>query len=121
MGLQSKEAAAAAVKAAYSAIEDKLGFDIKILDIEHISVMADFFIIASAKNQNQLKAIADYAEEKVYKTGIPLRHSEGYQNTKWILLDFGCVIIHIFTAEEREFYNLERIWKDAKEVLPEDL
>lgn len=104
-----------AVKVAYSAIDDKMGLDITVMDITEISPIADYFIIASAKNSSQLKAIADSVEEQLYKNcNIEKIHMEGLQTKSWILLDFNHFIVHLFNQEDREFYNLERIWADAK-------
>lgn len=110
------------VKAAYKALEDKLAIDIRVLEIRPISVIADYFIIASGSNPNQLKAMADNVEEALYKAGFPLNHSEGTQfNSSWILLDFGDIIVHLFNKEDREFYSLERIWGDAKIIDEKEL
>lgn len=101
---------------ARQALEDKLGADIRVLDLRGISNIADFFVIASGNNANQLRAMADMAEEKLFKAGLKLHHSEGYSGGVWILLDFGSIIIHLFNKEQREFYSLDRVWADAKEV-----
>lgn len=101
---------------ARQALEDKLGADIRVLDLRGISNIADFFVIASGNNSNQLRAMADMAEEKLFKAGLKLHHSEGYSGGVWILLDFGSIIIHLFNKEQREFYSLDRVWADAKEV-----
>ena len=105
-----------AAKLAQEALEDKKGEDIKVLDLIGISNIADYFIIASGNNVNQLRAMADSVEEKLFKEGYKLHHSEGYSGGAWILLDFGEIIIHIFNKEQREFYSLDRVWADAKEV-----
>ena len=102
------------VKAAYKALDDKMAIDINILDIREISVISDYFVIASGNNPNQLKAMADSVEEELYKVGYRLNHSEGFQSKTWILLDFGDIVVHLFNKEDREFYNIERIWGDAK-------
>ena len=101
---------------ARQALEDKLGADIRVLDLRGISNIADFFVIASGNNSNQLRAMADMAEEKLFKAGLKLHHSEGYSGGVWILLDFGSIIIHLFNKDQREFYDLDRVWADAKEV-----
>jgi len=110
-----------ALAAAYKAMDDKFGRDIVMLDISKISIMADYFIIATAGNQIQLKAIADEVMEKLRKIGVNMRHSEGYQTSKWVLLDFGFIIAHIFLKDERELYNLEHIWNDAERISPDSL
>ncbi len=103
-------------KTAIEVMKDKKAEDIKVLDIHEISTMADYFVIASASNSNQIKAIADEIEQKLYEQGCKLIHSEGYQSARWILLNFGDLIIHIFHKEDREFYQLERVWADAKQI-----
>ena len=79
--------------------------------------MADYFIIASGNNRNQLQAIADNVSEKLHKIGADLKQIEGYDTANWILMDYGDVIVHIFDKENRLFYDLERIWSDGKEVI----
>lgn len=110
-----------AVKAAYKALDDKLAVDIRVLEIGEISPMADYFIIASGNNPNQLKAMADTVEEALYKAGCKLNHSEGMQTKSWLLLDFGEIVVHLFNKEDRDFYNLERIWGDARVLTEEEL
>jgi ribosome-associated protein len=103
-------------KIAKEAIEDKKGMDIKVLDLRGLSNITDFFVIASGSNSNQLRAMADMVEEKLFKAGLRLHHSEGYSGGVWILLDFGNIIVHLFNKEERDFYSLDRVWGDAKEI-----
>ena len=102
-----------AAKVAQAAIEDKLGEDIKVLDLQGLSNNADCFVIASGKNANQLHAMANEVEQKLYKEGIKLHHSEGYSSGTWILLDFGNLLVHLFNREQREFYGLDHVWGDA--------
>ena len=110
-----------AVKVAYDAVSDKMGDDITVLDIRDVSIISEYFIIASANNSNQLKAMADHVQEKLHEIGVPMRHVEGVQSARWILLDFGHIIAHLFCKEEREYYRLERLWGDAKPILPDQL
>ena len=114
---QSREMA----KLACEALADKKGEDIRVIDIAGISVLADYFIIASASNPNQLRAMTDEVDEQLYKVGFRLNHSEGVQSKSWILLDFGNIVVHLFNKEDRDFYNLERLWGDAKIVSEDDL
>ena len=109
------------VKLAYAALEDKKAINTKILDISKVSVMADYFLIASGSNQNQVQAMSDSVCEELEKAGFPCRQVEGYRNANWILLDFGDIIVHIFNHEDRLFYDLERIWRDGEEVQIENL
>ncbi|MDR2183061.1 MAG: ribosome silencing factor [Clostridiales bacterium] len=110
-----------AVKAAYNAASDKMGDDIIVLDIRGISVLTEFFVIASANNSNQLKAMADHIQEKLHVLGVRMRHAEGVQSARWILLDFGDIVVQLFRKEEREYYRLEKLWGDAKTILPDEL
>lgn len=109
------------VKLAVSAMEEKKGEDIRIIDIQNVSVIADYFIIANGNNRSQIQAMADELVETLGKAGVACRQTEGYQTANWILLDFGDVIVHIFDKENRLFYNLERIWRDGKEIDPSTL
>jgi ribosome-associated protein len=98
-------------------LEDKKGEDIDVLDISEVSVIADYFVVASAANLPQLNAMKDELEERLYKDyHLDPKDVEGNRNSTWILLDYGDIIIHLFTREDRAFYNLERIWKDGKKV-----
>ncbi len=101
--------------AAWSA-DDKKGKDVKILDIRSLTTVTDHFVVCSGTNVTHVRAIADYVEEQVSSHGLPLHHSEGYPNGRWILLDFVDIVVHVMHEEEREFYNLERLWGDAQEV-----
>jgi ribosome-associated protein len=109
------------VKTAVDAMLDKKAGDVKILDISHISVIADYFIIADGENARQIQAIVDNIEEKLAEAGAENPRIEGYNTATWILLDYNDVIIHIFNREDRLFYDLERIWRDGKEVSIEEM
>ena len=108
----SKKMAALAVEA----LEEKKGEDIKVIDITEISILADYFIITSGMNKNQVQALVDNVEESLGRAGYECRQVEGYQSANWILLDYGDIIVHIFDSENRLFYDLERIWRDGKLV-----
>ena len=97
-------------------IEDKKGGQTVVLDISEISSLADYFVISSANNINQLQAISDDLQELLEKEGLKINKVEGAKNSSWVLLDFTDIVIHLFTKEDRIFYNLERIWADAKQV-----
>ena len=114
---QSKEMA----KIAYNALSDKKGEDIKIIDITGISVLEDYFIIANGNSDSQVNALVDNVEEELHKAGYPLRQREGQASGSWVLLDFGDIIVHVFDKENRLFYDLERIWKDGKDVTIDEL
>lgn len=110
--MQSKEM----VKMAVTALEDKKGEDIQIIDIQNISVLADYFIIASGSNQNQVQAMVDQVQESLHKNGCDCKQIEGYHSANWILMDYGDIIVHVFCREDRLFYDLERIWRDGKTI-----
>ena len=99
---------------ACKAIDDKKGHDIKIIDIHNVSVIADYFVIASGTNSNQVQAIVDNVEEQLGRAGFEAKQIEGNRNSSWILMDYGDVIVHVFDEENRLFYDLERIWRDGK-------
>ena len=101
---------------ACKALEDKKASDIKVIDIEQITTLADYFIIASGSNRNQVQAMADNVDEVLGKAGYQLKQTEGYSSANWILLDYGTVIVHVFYADTRNFYDLEHLWADATPV-----
>lgn len=109
------------VKIIYDALEDKKADDIKIIDIRNVSVIADYFIIADGSNHNQIQAMARNVEEELAKQSIHPKQIEGFQSANWILMDYTDVIVHIFSSEDRLFYDLERIWRDGKSVTLADL
>lgn len=103
------------------ALEEKKAEDITILDISEISVLADYFVIADGNNRNQVQAMADSVEEALGRAGYEPKQIEGYQTANWILMDYKDVIIHVFSKEDRGFYDLERIWRDGKPVMIEEI
>lgn len=94
-------------------IDDKKGLEITMLDVQKISAVADYFIIASGNSTRQTVAIADNVEDGMEEKGHFIKHKEGHRTGNWVLLDFGDVVVHVFNKEEREFYNLEKLWCDA--------
>lgn len=108
-------------KIVVNALEEKKAKDLKLLDISDVSVLADYFVIASGSNHNQVQAMADEVEEKLGKAGFTPKQVEGYQTANWILMDYQDIIIHIFDEENRLFYDLERIWRDGNLVEKVDL
>lgn len=104
------------VRIAVESLQDKKANDIRIIDIRDISAMGDYFIIADGSNRNQVQALCDSVEQTFADAGIKLKNREGYANAGWILLDYYDIIIHIFSEEERSFYDLEHIWRDGKHI-----
>ena len=108
-------------KLVIEALEDKKAEDIKVIDIREVSVIADYFIIAGGSNANQIQALSNNVEEKLGKAGYPVKQIEGYETANWILMDFQDVIVHIFDKENRLLYDLERIWRDGKQIAATDI
>lgn len=98
-------------------LKSKKGRDIRMLDIHELTTIADYFIIATGNSTTQVQAMSDELEEKMDLAGYEMHHKEGFRNGRWVLLDYGNIIIHLFHDEERQFYNLERLWVDAKTIL----
>ena len=115
--MTSKELA----KLACDALDDKKALEIKVINIENVSTLADYFIIARGTNHNQVQAMADNVDETLGRAGYEPKQIEGYQNANWILMDYRDIVIHIFDEENRLFYDLERIWRDGTVVEVEDL
>ena len=104
------------VRLACKALDEKKALDIKVIDIHEVSVIADYFVIASGSNLNQVQAMVDNVEEQMYKAGYDDPRVEGYNTASWVLLDYNDVIVHVFSQDDRLFYDLERIWRDGKEI-----
>jgi len=99
-----------------SALDSKKAQDIKLLKIREITVIADYFVICTATSTTQLKTLSDEVEKVMKEKGEMSLRREGHRNGGWVLIDFGCVIVHLFLEEAREFYTLERLWGDAEDV-----
>lgn len=110
--MNSKELAYIAAQA----MKEKKAWDIKILGLQDLSVLTDYFVICNGNSRVQTQAIVDFVEEKLEEAGLNVSRCEGYSEGKWILLDFGDIIIHVFQEEERTFYNLERLWGNAPSI-----
>ena len=111
------------VKLAIKCASDKKAFDMVALDLRSIASFTEFFIIATGANQRQVQAIADEINEQLKKQlGTKPVRIEGYNSADWVLLDYGDFVVHIFNGESREFYDLARLWRDARRVeLPADI
>ena len=104
------------VKKIVEALEDKKAEDITVLDIGEVSSIADYFIIANGNNANQLTAMEDAVDEAMYTNGVHQKQVAGTGNSTWILMDYQDIIVHLFSKEDRQFYDLDRIWRDGKVV-----
>ena len=105
-----------AAKLAVKALDDKQGVDIRLLKTEELTVLADYFIICTANSTTHVRTLYDEVDKQLSMAGMPPLRREGLRNSNWLLLDFGCLIVHIFQKETRDFYGLERVWSDAAEV-----
>ena len=103
-------------KLAAKALDGKKGLDIKVIKIDDISSIADYFVIATGTSNTHVKALADEVEFKLDQDGISVSHVEGYRSDSWILLDYVDVIVHVFSEEAREYYDLERLWQDGTQI-----
>ena len=116
--LSAKEVALAVTKA----LDEKKGIDIKLLKIDKVSSLADYFLICTGTVNTHVKTLCDYAEyTMVDQLGEPMLGREGHRGNSWELLDFGSVVVHVFTDEARKFYALERLWADAEEINISDI
>lgn len=102
------------------ACENKKGTDIEVLNIKELSSIADYFVIVSGNSSSQVNALCDEIEEKMSEAGFITNNLEGKNSMRWILLDYGDIIVHVFHRDEREYYNIERLWKDEKNFKNEE-
>ena len=110
--LAPKEIAYAVTKA----LDEKKGIDIKLLKIDRVSTLADYFLICTGTSNTHVKTLCDFAEYTLTEMGEPMLGREGHRGNAWELLDFGTIVVHVFTDEARKFYDLERLWADAERV-----
>ncbi len=114
---KSKEMAMIVCKA----LEEKKGQEITVIDISDISCLADYFIIANGENSHQVQAMIDNVEDEMDKANYHFSQREGYQAARWVLLDYKDIVVHVFSKEDRRFYDLERIWRDGKFISIKEL
>ena len=115
--LTPAEIAAVAAKA----LDEKKAKDVKVLKTVEQTVLADYFVICNGTSSTHIKALVDEVDKELSLAGEPPIRREGLRSDIWVLMDFGCVIVHVFTDEARKFYNLERLWSDSEEVDPATL
>lgn len=101
---------------AAKAAEDKKGNNVVILDLKGLSIIADYFVVCHGNSETQVQAIVDNIKDSTEEVGLTVRGREGYDEARWVLIDLGDVVVHVFHRDEREFYNIERLWKDAPVV-----
>ena len=110
--LSAKEVAYQVTKA----LDEKKGMDIKLLKIDRVSTLADYFLICTGTSSTHVKTLCDYAEYTLEQLGEPMLGREGHRGNSWELLDFGTIVVQVFTDEARKCYDLERLWADAEQV-----
>ncbi len=107
------------VKIAVKALDEKKAFDIQVIDIGDLSILGDFLVIATGTSTTHVNALADEVEFKLSEKGLEPSHIEG-RNTPWVLLDYGDMMVHVFMKDARNFYALERLWSDGKQLDTKD-
>ena len=103
-------------KQAVRILDEKKALDLKLIKIADISVLADYFVIATGTSSTHVKSLVDEVEFKLKGLGVEAARKEGYRSNSWILLDYGSVVVHVFTPESRNFYDLDRLWSDGEAV-----
>lgn len=97
-------------------LDEHKAVDITVLDVAHLTVLADYFIICTAKSNKQVKALAEFVQDKLEESGVKPNHTDGLREGKWAVLDYGGVILHVFNDETRMFYCLEKLWADGENM-----
>ena len=108
-------------KTAAKALLSKKGLNVKIIGVDDVTTLADYFVIGTGTNSTQVKALAEEVEYQLDNAGISVSHIEGHRNNSWVLLDYVDIIVHVFSEEAREYYDLERLWQDGTEIDITDL
>ena len=103
-------------RTAVAALQDKKGEDIRVIDISGVTVIADYFIIASGNSSTQTRTLAEEVEYQMSQAGVEPNRKEGYNGSNWVILDYGDIVVHIFYKETRDYYQLERLWADGEKI-----
>ncbi len=104
------------VEIAVKALDSKKGKEIRLIRIDKITTLAEYFVICTGTSNTQINALCDAVEKELTEKGEEPLHREGYRGGTWVLLDYGCVVVHVFNDEARKFYSLEHLWADGEEV-----
>ena len=110
----------AMLKIAYDALDEKKADDITVIDIAGVSSIADYYVITNGENTNHVQALVENVQEKMFKAGYACRSLEGFKAANWVLMDYGDIVVNVFSREDRRWFDLERIWRDGKFLTPED-
>lgn len=103
------------------ALDSKKAEDIKVIKVGDLTVIADYFVIADGTSSTQTKALADEAEYKMQENGVVPNRVQGNNGSNWVIIDYGDIVVHVFSKEQRDFYNLERLWRDGEDIDISDL
>ena len=102
--------------AAAKILDNKKALDLKLIGIKDISILADYFVLATGTSNTHVKSLSDEVEFKLKELNVAPQHTEGYRSNSWVVLDYGSVIVHVFTPESRQFYDLDRLWHDGEPI-----
>lgn len=104
------------LKIIVKALDSKKAEDIKVIKVGDLTVIADYFVIADGTSSTQTKALADEAEYKMQENGVVPNRVQGNNGSNWVIIDYGDIVVHVFSKEQRDFYNLERLWRDGEDI-----
>ncbi|MCD8009890.1 MAG: ribosome silencing factor [Lachnospiraceae bacterium] len=102
------------LKIAYDALDDKKASDITVIDIAGVSTLADYYVITNGENPSHVQALVENVQEKMYKSGYACRSLEGFKAANWVLMDYGDIVVNVFSRDDRRWFDLERIWRDGR-------
>ena len=109
------------LKIAYDALDEKKAADITVIDIEKVSSLADYYVITNGENTSHVQALVENVQEKMYKEGYACHSLEGYKAANWVLMDYGDIVVNVFSREDRRWFDLERIWRDGRFLEPKEI
>ena len=109
------------LKIAYDALDEKKADDITVIDIAGVSSLADYYVITNGENTHHVQALVENVQEKMFKAGYACRSLEGFKAANWVLMDYGDIVVNVFSREDRRWFDLERIWRDGKFLTPDDM
>ena len=109
------------LKIAYDALDEKKAAEISVIDIAEVSSLADYYVITNGENSSHVQALVENVQEKMYKAGYACRSLEGYKAANWVLMDYGDIVVNVFSREDRRWFDLERIWREGKFLTAENI
>lgn len=102
------------LKIAYDALDEKKASDVTVIDIAGVSTIADYYVITNGENPSHVQALVENVQEKMYKSGYACRSLEGFKAANWVLMDYGDIVVNVFSRDDRRWFDLERIWRDGR-------